>query len=514
MVKGYLPPSDQQSPSIRPALHRLASKSTIMRLWGGGLVVDTLIMSVAGALALVTMMVVGLYLARLFGPTGYGRVTVLLNEYLLFSLVSGFGLTIGATNAAAQADAGTGAAEWSPLCTLRLLTLTLPLAIGAVWSAGTQDPLHLAAAVCASAAMVQDFLVGALQGLGRFRAAALFMAGQPILFLMLVWALVRGDDGDLAWVILGLAGSFVVACIGAMHQLARRDLGVRLCWPLARAEAARLLRTNGQFQVITFLYFAFGGIPLVTLGNAGFYTEAGLLAVVRTLVFLVPSLAGPTLGGFYYATARRLLARGDGEGLDRLFGLFTKGVTVVGSAACCLFIAFPTLTLRLLYSDAYLGAAPLLVMMAGMSSVLALESLTSWTLVAHGRARRVIVALALRLGLVLLAVGAFLLIGPSPLALLALGGTYLLASAAGLVLELRWLPPSTRSAGDLYYLVGALLVSVASGALGHLLDTQGTSIGLVPAAVLVTLTAGCVAAILFANWPRWGRAHMALEHWQ
>jgi hypothetical protein len=32
--------------------------------------------------------------------------------------------------------------------------------------------------------------------------------------------------------------------------------------------------------------------------------------------------------------------------------------------------------------------------------------------------------------------------------------------------------------------------------------------------VLVTLTAGCVAAILFANWPRWGRAHMALEHWQ
>ena len=453
----------------------------------GALLEPAALVGAAGAVSLLAAMLTGFYLSRLLGPELYGRVCVLLNEYLLLSLVSGFGLTVGATAGTAHPAGNTARHDWGALVTLRLATLALPLSLGSVWAVVAGDPLHLAVAVCTCLAMVQDFFVGALQGLGRFRVVTAILAGQPLLFLGLVWVLVGRGGDDVALVIGTMSASFLVAGAGALWYAVGGGLGIRvrsLRWPEVRG----LLGTNTQFQLVTFLQFGYAALPLVLLGQHGRYTDVALLSISLTLVRLVPAAMGPLLGGYYYARLCRSRARGDMGESDDLIRLFSQGMTVVGAGAFAGLWAFPEVAIRVLYSDQYLDAAPTLALMAGLGLVLALESVVTWTLIAHRRTMHAVAALAVRLCIVLVGVGAFAFGLPPSSTLSMVGATYLLASLVGLGLALRALPAPSRAAVGSARIAAAALGVLLLGVGLHLVVPDGADVPLSVAGLTVGAT--------------------------
>lgn len=438
----------------------------------------------AGALSLLAAMLAGFYLSRLLGPETYGRVSVLLNEYLLMSLVSGFGLTVGATAVAAQPAGSIGRRDWGALVTLRMVTLGVPLVLGSAWAAATGDPLHLAVAVCSCLAMVQEFFGGALQGLGRFRAASAVLAGQPLVFLGLIWILVGRGGDDVVLVIGAMGASFLAAGVGALWQAVRGGLKLRIR-RVRRPDVRGLLGTNIQFQLITFLQFGFAALPLVLLGSRGLYTDAALLSISLTLVRLAPAAMASLLGGYYYASLSRSRARGDRGAADDLTRVVSRGMTVVGAGASAGLLAYPDVAIRTLYSDQYLPGAATLAMMAGLALVLAVEATVTWTLIAYGRTAHAIAALAVRLAVVLVGVGAFVGELLPSADLFVVGAAYVLASLVGLGLALRALPAAARASVEPVRIAGVAAGVLACGLIVRAATPEGTDVPLLVAGLTV-----------------------------
>src|SRR4051794_32872037 len=92
--------TEREKPSVGPVAAGDAGRGSVAdaagRLIGGAMAV-----TVAGAIAMAATVVLGLVLARALDPAAYGLTNVLMNEFLILTLVSGFGLTVGATAAAA-----------------------------------------------------------------------------------------------------------------------------------------------------------------------------------------------------------------------------------------------------------------------------------------------------------------------------------------------------------------------------------------------------------------------------
>lgn len=432
------PPTALMAPSAAPVRVRASGWAVALgRLVGGAMAV-----TVAGGIALAATVILGLLLARALAPAAYGQTNVLLNEFLILNLVSGFGLTVGATAAAAKFQVGSDQDEWDALHLLRFMTLVFPLAAGAVWSLIRAEPLHVVVGLAVCGFMIQDFYIGSLQGTGRFGAASLIVAFQPLLFVAVVTAALLAGIASPALVVWALFASNAAAA-GLGAALVARGLPTflpkrRISWPQARKRIA----LNLAFQVITFLQYGFVSLPIVVVGNAGQYAEAGLLSIVLTLVRLVLVLLGPVLTGFYYARSCQLVERGDRSQLRQAFQWTARLATLAGLAWAVGLAAFPTLAIRTLYGNSYLGASPLLVTMMPLAPLLALDSVLTWTLIAERRAGAVIVALGLRLAIGLGAtLVAALSVNPR---LDVLGIGYVAATVVGLVLQM-WAVRSTVS---------------------------------------------------------------------
>ncbi|MFN8633883.1 MAG: hypothetical protein U0893_08520 [Chloroflexota bacterium] len=468
-----------------------SSAAGLGRLVGGAMAV-----TVAGGIALAATVGLGLLLARAFDPASYGRTNVLLNEWLILNLVSGFGLTVGATAASARWRVGGGQDEWDVLHLLRLVTLLFPLAVGAVWSLVQSDPFHTVVGLAVCGFMIQDFYIGSLQGAGRFGAASLVVAFQPLLFVGTVGvALLAGlaSPGLVIWALF--ASNAAAAGLGAILVasglptfLPRR----RISWPQAR----RCIALNLSFQVITFLQYGFVSLPIVIVGNAGQYAEAALLSVVLTLVRLVLVFLGPVLTGFYYARTCQLVEGGDHREVRRSFGLAARLATLAGLAWAIGLASFPTLAIGTLYGRGYLDAASLLVTMMPLAPLLALDSVLTWTLIAQRRAGAVVLALGLRLSIGLGAVLAVALSPDSGLEVLGIG--YDVATIIGLVVQMIALSPMVGVRSYAPRLVVALTFS--STLIGGLRQFVGQDdASLIQAAFLVAGASLAVALVCVAD---------------
>jgi O-antigen/teichoic acid export membrane protein len=452
--------------------------------------------TVAGGIALAATVVLGLLLARALDPAAYGQTNVLLNEFLILNLVSGFGLTVGATAAAAKLQVGSGQDEWDVLHLLRFTTLVCPLAAGAIWSVVQADPLHLVVGLAVCGFMVQDFYIGSLQGTGRFGAASTIVAFQPLLFVGAVGGALLAGTASPALVVWALfASNAVAAGLGAALVAMGQDSFLpqrRTTWPQARQRIA----LNLAFQVITFLQYGFVSLPIVVIGNAGQYAEAGLLSIVLTLVRLVLVFLGPVLTGFYYARTCQLVERGDRSQLRQSFQLTARLATLAGLAWAVGLAAFPTLAIGTLYGSSYLDASSLLVVMMPLAPLLALDSVLTWTLIAERRAGTVIVALGLRLAIGLGATLVAALSAAPRLDVLGIG--YDIATVVGLFVQMLALTPTigVRSYGP--RLAVALTFSITLiGVLRRFVGQDHVS--LIEAALLVASASLAVAVVCLAD---------------
>lgn len=469
----------------------------VARWWRAALLGNATVVTVAGAMSLVATALAGLYLARQLGPDRYGQLSSLLNEVVVLSLVSGFGLTVGATAAAAAPTGSAGQQEWSQLLSLRILTLVVPLMIGLGWSVVAGEWVHAAIGLLAAAVMLQDFLGASLQGLGRFRMAAATLAGQPLLFLALTWLAVRGDGGDIGRVLLAYGASFLVWVLVGLQAIRSGRLARLGVAGLTAREAGRMMTRNAQFQVMAFVQLGFASVPFVILGNYGHYTEAALLSVVLTLTRLIPSLAGPAIGGYYYASLCRLLARGEELQAHALCRTFGRTMTLAGTAAFIGLWIFPEVAIRVLYADQYLPAASTLALLSSLSLAFLLEPLLTWALAARREMLGPLVALTLRL-LVVLGVVWWVSSGDvGQDGLQVMGQGYLAATLVALAVQFGWLPGTTRRS----FHVGRLAAGIALGGLAGLalrvLAPEPTELPVLTAGLLVVLATIPTAVVLF-----------------
>lgn len=415
----------------------------------------------AGFAVLAASMLGGWYMARVLGPATFGHIAVLQNELLLLSLVSGFGLSVGVARVAAGSDPIARRGQWSQFCRLRVLTFGVPLLLAAGWSALMRDWLHFGAAFGACALMLQDFLATSLQASGRFRAAAAVLLTQAVTFLAGV--LVLPADAELAvpiFLVVNFASLALACAVGAWQALAS-GLWIVRTESLLPPDSAAILKGSAGFQVISFLQVGFGSLPLIWLGSNQYYHEAGLLAILLTLVRLVPLIVGPAVTGFYFPTLCRLLLQRQGEQLALTHRLFFTGVAMAGLAATVGLAAAPESVISLIYPAAYLTAAPTLAIMAGLSVILSLEVLATWGAVAYGQAARASAILGLRLLVLSAALVVLGTVGHEHMSLEAIGLAYLLACSLSVILQMLGLPAPMRVGWS----ITPLLVAIGFGVL-------------------------------------------------
>ena len=215
-----------------------------------------------------------------------------------------------------------------------------------------------------------------LVGLRRFGRLAVFLLLRSTVSLAATLLLVRqlgfGVDGALAAFAAGHA-LMIVLCLVDL----RRHCGLAAAWP-GRASMAFILGYGLKFHLARIRFGLGPHLGIVVLGLWASSAEIGLFAVASALMFgfavishsvghaLLPRLAAREAerSAAPRASAPPTGATGDAQRMPALVACCLRLVFVVTAAAVLALLLASTPLIRILFSPAFLAAAPLLWLLA------------------------------------------------------------------------------------------------------------------------------------------------------
>ncbi len=368
-----------------------------------------------------------LYIVRSLTAHEYGRLAFGIFIYTLMQAVAGLGL---ATSVMAEIARGrrSNNVSWPTVRALLWLRLgsTAPLLlIGFGWAATSHNILPAMASVIGSIGIVAEFLIGVLAGGLRTRAYIVVILAQPATFAFLLVVL-QIRTAEIGFTALGSALALslllAVAFLGprGVHRVGRPQVSFAIL-----GHAVGTARTA---YLIYSLHIGFISIPIILLGVLGRYAEGAALSIVLTLIRFVPEALGLAVMSTYFPRLKGVDP--DGPEARALFATFARLLAVLAIPAAVGLAVTGRQVLAVLFGGNYDDLAPYLAIGSVLVVLLPAESLLTWTLVARNDGRTAILAIGIRLGLVLAACLAFVLVdGQDPLRLV------LMACAVGVMMS-------------------------------------------------------------------------------
>lgn len=340
---------------------------------------------VAEAISLPTGLVTAAFLARQFGPSGYGVFT------LTMAIVAWLEWTLASLFARPAVKLVADAKDWRPASALvlRMYTASGLLGLAALWlSAGPlaslmHEPsltrhLHVLALDVPLFMMTQahqQILVGTGAYAKRATVAAWRWTGRMVLVLILVGA-GYSIDGALA----AIVGASVLELVAARRYVkpsfrGAADGDARTMWAYALPLFAAALSLRLFDKLDLFVLKALGGTD----------TLAGLYGAAQNLT-IIPNLVALSVTTLLLSTLSRALRSGDSDGARTLAANAIRGVLVLfpfaGVAA-----GAATAISTMIYGAAFAATGPLLAVLIFGALMTVMISVASAILTAAGHPR-------------------------------------------------------------------------------------------------------------------------------
>lgn len=342
---------------------------------------------IAQAALMTLSIVIGLLVARHFPLEAYGQLSYFVNVFGTLRLITALGLTsqIVLELAQARGQAQPLADRFYPLLLVRGVSLSGMTILVLGLSYTRQDSVLRLAGLTAMLALMNDFGVGALQGLGLVKPATGVLALQPVLYAVGTGA-VLWLNGPVEWVYqiywlsfvpaIGLAGLWVARAIGSPHSLKVR-------WRILFDS----LRFAGSMYLQAILGTVFTSYATLYYGAAGRFAEAALITIPLNLIFMLGVLVQSAMTTVYFPRLGQLHAAGNQPDARELFVLFYQWVSTLTVLAMMGAWLYPRVALGVLYGDRYQASAPLLLALAPVAYLYTMSSVLTFTVVAQGRWR-------------------------------------------------------------------------------------------------------------------------------
>ncbi len=331
--------------------------------------------------------VAGVAVARYLDLAAYGELSYFVNIFGLLRLLGSLGLTSQVSFALAQAR-GRGEPTGSlfrQLLGLRIVTLgCFLLSLGLVAGLRSDTPLVFASGA-AVLALLNDFGIGALQGLGRVRQVVVGLLLQPIIYAIGLMLIILFSQ-PITVLYLVFAGSFFPAILLAGIKLVQAlPLGV----PRSQTTVSlgTMLRFAGSMYGLALCGTLFTSYATLYLGAMGKFADTALITIPLNIIFMPGALVNMALSTVYFPQLSHVEAQHNTSEAHALFQEFATIVASVGLLIATNLLLYPQTLLTLLYGSRYLASAPLLALLAVVAVVYPLQSLITTTLAAQGRLR-------------------------------------------------------------------------------------------------------------------------------
>ncbi len=306
------------------------------------------------------MLLIQAMLAWMLLPEGRGSYAVCIAFGTLLGLLFAPGSMEGAQYfvAAKQGSVSQGVAAALAIClagTGLAVVLALPLIHSdiAFFRKAETRSFHLALVLVPLVAfsLAVEHQLAALRRFGRLAVFSLLrISANAVGILLLVWDRGLGVDGA----VLAFAAAHGVMIAVCLRDL-RRHCGLVLQRP-ARSSLARILGYGFRYHLARVGEGVGPHIGVLVLGLMATQAEIGLFAVASALMLgfvLIPNAVG-----------NALLPRVAGREQPELVALSARLVCVAVAVALAIFLAVAAPAVRLLFSDAFLPAVPLLWILA------------------------------------------------------------------------------------------------------------------------------------------------------
>lgn len=402
---------------------------------------------------------IGLLVARHYPLAAYGQLSYFINIFGSLRLIAALGLTSQVVLTLAQARGQTTplAQQFYPLYFIRLATVGVATAVVLGFSVVRQDGLLALAALAAALALLNDFSVGALQGLGQIKLVMRVLAVQPVLYAVGA-ALALATHSPIERVYQAFAFSFGPA-LGLASVWVVRQVGTPQRLDTHWRTLLYSLRYAGSMYLQAILGTAFTSYATLYFGATSRFTETALITIPLNLAFTLGQLVQTPMHTVYFPRLSQLYAANAEAAARQWLALFynwvSAGATLVAVGACL----YPQVILHLLYGTRYLAAAPLLATLAPVALLYTLQMVLTITLVAQRRWRAALGAPGLATTLL---VGLITLTANQPLGLWWVAAAHTLAAGLGL----GWQLAQMQAAPQQLLLQTGKHVLVAAGLLG------------------------------------------------
>lgn len=343
--------------------------------------------TIANVVITVVNVVIGLLLVWYFSVEDYGRFSYFVNMFGLFRLLASFGLTSQVVFELSRAR-GTGeqlGSYFYPLFINRTITLIgttlLVAAIGYVRG----EPLLTIAGGTAALALVNDFGVGALQGLGLTRRVVGVLGLQPLLFALgsaLTMAYRLSAEAIYIVYIFSFICAILLAAIWLLQsvRLAGRNIaGVGRIWSS--------WRFAGSMYLLAFAGTLFTSYATLYLGGVQRFADTARITIPLNLIFMPTTVIHFAITTAYFPRSTEMYARHENAHAQMLFTLFYELVSSFTLITAVCLAMYPRAVLGLLYGARYQASAPLLALVAPVAYLYTAQTVLTFTLVAQGRIR-------------------------------------------------------------------------------------------------------------------------------
>lgn len=342
---------------------------------------------VAGATQPISNALTALLLARALGTTDYGQVAFFIGIVALVNLLGSLGLTTQGRMATARYAALQYKAdlrrELNSLVGVRLATCGLLLL--AALLAGLSGQFVLSLGITAGTlALLEEFFVGLLQGLGNVLGAVAIQVAPALVYLLVVIFLPLDSAGQVYGIVLG---SYIPALLIAALR-ARSVLALNLRSLLVSPRTVtKLYISAGQVYLVTLAQAFFGMYGTLILGSFERFTETSALSLSYSIVSFPFASFSLVLTALYYPRLVGLVAQREWALASRWIDIFYRLLAAMSIAIAGVLVFHSHTLMTLLFTDKYAFAAELPALLALMVVFASLGQLLAWSLVVYGQFR-------------------------------------------------------------------------------------------------------------------------------
>lgn len=387
------------------------------------------------AAMMILSVVMSLVTVRILAKAEYGQLVYFYALFAPLRLFINFGLgfTISRDIASAGQDRERLRVIGSSMVFVRIVgTLAVSLLFIAL-SAFTDQPylgFILAAAVASSLA---DLVFAMIAGLRMVGAVGAMTAAQPVSYALFVLALAVSGQANATLLMSAYVLSFVVMLLLGLLILSRAGMiGVLslsgLDWGYTRGALLFAVPVYASSLISQ-------GWVSVTSGWLGWhqqFQQAAEFGVVFNLVNLIVSISSPTLITTFYPHLSYLHQQPGGTAQALRYIRSTLTLVLYGYVFVAVaFFSFPHTAVALLFGDEYISSAAYLTILAPAIIAIGATPVFSFSLLATGRAWRLLIAQGLQL---IILVGILLAL-PYQVRSLDLAWAALLSSMIGLIVQ-------------------------------------------------------------------------------